>query len=621
MGDMKDNDILATAQKRFKDAKKHLGDWHNDAREDFAFVAGEQWDKNDIAYMEEQGRQAVTFNHIAPTVDVVVGAETAERQEVRYLPVGIEDTGMSDALSKIGKYFRDKADVGTEESDAFRDAVICGMGWTETSMDYESDPEGRLVIDRRDPLRMVFDPSASKMSLSDRKWQMYEDWVDKDDLKALWPDKADLIAPSGESLWADEDTSEHDASKAWMYEKDATGYDKRTGQFRRLQYQWKERKPVYRVGDPSSGRVLEFSEAKFQKLKIELDARGIKYLKVNKWVYYRAWIVGDTVMEQGELECGAFTFNAITGRRDRNEHKWYGIVRAMKDPQRWANKWLSQMLYILNTNAKGGIMAEKGAFLNSRKAEDDWAKADSIIWMKDGAISGNKVEPKPQGAYPQGFQQLMMFAVDAIRDVSGINKEILGLTDRKQPGILEDTRKKSAMTILAPIFDSLRLYRKISGRLMMKFIRLYMADGRLVRIAGDEAQYVPLTKDKIAEKYDVVVDEVPMSQNQKERVFNTLAQIVPQLVQAGIAVPPDILDYSPLPATVVKKWKDHIAEQSQAPNMEEITQKMTEMGLKLKEMEIRLRDNREREKTHLTDERERTKMELEFMKDIPGALV
>src|SRR5207249_8968354 len=49
-----------------------------------------------------------------------------------------------------------------------------------------------------------------------------------------------------------------------------------------------------------------------------------------------------------------------------------------------ANKWLSQSLHILNSNAKGGVFAERGAFDNDRDAEESYARADRITWLKPG---------------------------------------------------------------------------------------------------------------------------------------------------------------------------------------------------------------------------------------------
>jgi len=44
----------------------------------------------------------------------------------------------------------------------------------------------------------------------------------------------------------------------------------------------------------------------------------------------------------------------------------------MRDPQMWANKWLSQTLHILNTAAKGVIVAEMDAFEDTTEAEEKW---------------------------------------------------------------------------------------------------------------------------------------------------------------------------------------------------------------------------------------------------------
>jgi len=38
------------------------------------------------------------------------------------------------------------------------------------------------------------------------------------------------------------------------------------------------------------------------------------------------------------------------------------IVRAMKDPARWSNKWMLQTMHIMSTTAKGGIGVVRGQF-------------------------------------------------------------------------------------------------------------------------------------------------------------------------------------------------------------------------------------------------------------------
>jgi len=304
---------------------------------------------------------------------------------------------------------------------------------------------------------------------------------------------------------------------------------------------------------------------------------------------YKQALIGAKVLSFGPGPCeGHFSWECITGKRDHNQGTFYGLVRAMKDPQRWANKWLSQSLHILNSNAKGGIFAERGAFENDRDAEDSYARADRITWLKSGALAAGRIQPKSPPAIPQSLGDLLQYAISSIRDVSGVNVELLGMREADQPASLEESRKQSGMAILASLFDSLRRYRKRQGRILLTFIMTYLSDGRLIRIVGQEgAQYVPLIHQPGLVEYDVIVDDEATSPNQKEKVWATLMQMMPMLGQTLDASDWAVLfEYSPLPASIVEKWQEKIrqGQAQQAP----VQQQMQQLQSMLAEAKIAL---------------------------------
>lgn len=572
-------DALTRVKCHKKESDKHLGEWREDARECYAFVAGDQWSKEDRLKLEEMMRAPVVFNRIAPMIDSVAGSEVANRQQVQYIPRQVGDTGVNDVLTGAADYVRDNCDAEDEESDAFLDAVICGIGVTETLIDYTDNPDGDILIERRDPLCFRYDPSAKKKNLGDRKWHQREDWMSREDIEAKWPDKKDEIAASSDWGGDERDGEQHDQTLAWLYERDATGYDKSSGKFRVIHEQWYELESYVLALDPSTGQAAEFTTEQFETIQERMEAMGIpapQSVRKQRKKYYEVFICGDVILEERPIAANAFTFNFITAKRDRNKNTWYGIVRAMLDPQRWANKFFSQLLHIINTNAKGGLMVEDGAVANLNRFKEEWAQADSVVQLEQGAISNGRVMPKPPPTVPPEIGRMLEFSISSLRDVTGINLEMLGMADRQQAGVLEAQRKQSAMTVLAGLFDSLRRYRKEQGRLLARFIIDFMGDGRLVRIVGGDGteQYIPLLRDQLTMDCDVIVDEAATTINQKEKTFAILMQLLPNLAQMGVPFGPQLLEYTPLPAAMVQKWQQQMqqaAQQPKQPSPQEIT--------------------------------------------------
>lgn len=571
-----------------KDSRQHWSKWRQEARGCYDQVAGHQWSEDDKARMLDEYRQPIVFNRTGPMVDAVIGAEILNRQEVRFTPREVGDVQVNEVISAASEWARDLCDAEDEESDAFSDVIICGMGWTETRMDYEIDPEGTIRVDRVDPFEMWGDPAARKRNLADGRYCFRGRYRDKSELPREWKDKisqatsddAEVSIGRGQSGPGDD----YDNGEA-----ETTGENKNKGRVFIKHFQWFELEDAYKLSDEATGQTAVMGPDEFRQTIMQFVQAGMQppqAIKVKVRRYYQAFVCGDTLLEtKSRLSCDRFTFNCITGKRDRNAGTWYGIVRAMKDPQMWANKWLSQILHILNTSAKGGVLYEKDAFENPRKAMEDWAKPDAGIELKNGALARGAIQERQAKNYPQGLDRLMEFAVNSMPQVTGINLELLGLVQKEQAGVLEAQRKQAGYAILAVFFDSLRRYRKMQGRVMLHYIQEYISDGRLVRIQGQNGneQYVPLVRNRDTASYDVIVDEAPMSANQKEAVWGMLTQMLPILQKQPVPMEvwQEFLRYSPLPSSVSGKIGQALAQAAQPdPQQQQMQQAGAELALR-----------------------------------------
>ena len=563
VGQADDSDLLARAKAWFKTDREHSNDWRADARDDYDMVSGAQWSDDDMETLREQGRPPVVFNRIGPFIDSIEGHEINNRTETRYIPRTQEDAGPNELLTSAAQWVRDECDAEDEETGAVRDLAICGMGWTDTTMDYDDDPDGAIVISRCDPLEMVWDASARKDNLSDaQRVFRVRTRVPLSTARVQFPDASDsaLDATWARDFGADttlDDEPDYDGGNQSDDDQDFVT---------QVELQWWEYEVAYRMADPVTNKMIRITAEQYDTLMSRiktLKGSGIevskpKCVRDRRKRFYKAVLGGEVLSRVDGPEDGGFTWKCMTGKRDRNRGCWYGIVRGMKDPQRWANKWLSQTMHIINTNAKGGVVIEEGAVENLREFEDTWSSPDSVSVVLTGTLTQNRMQPKPPITFPQGMDKLMEFAIGAIPATAGINPEMLGQTTSMQPGVAaaEQGRKQQAMAILAGMFNAKRRYAKEQGRLMLWMIRTFISDGRLIRIGGqDQAKYVPLIKQPDMARYDVIVDDTPTSPNMKERVWTMLLQLMPLL--RTLNLPPEVwvelMRYSPLPETLTGK--------------------------------------------------------------------
>ena len=159
------------------------------------------------------------------------------------------------------------------------------------------------------------------------------------------------------------------------------------------------------------------------------------------------------------------------------------MVDSLREPSKYMNKSLTEMLYVIASNSKGGVLYEKGAVRNAARFEQQYASTKSAIEVEDGALSGGKLQPKAQAALPTGYENIYNISNQSLAEVTGINREFLGMSEAKQvSALLESQRINQVISTLAGPFDSITLYAKEHARLMLTWLkRIKIGPGELQR--------------------------------------------------------------------------------------------------------------------------------------------
>lgn len=599
VGPDEDGALFHRLQGWVKSAADHLGDWRKEADEAYNFYNGYQWSDTEIEAFRQTERAAPVFNLVQINIDAIAGLEVNNRQEVKYLPRTAGDVQVDELLSSAAAWVRDQAHSDREESDAFKDAAITGIGVTETRKGRADDD---ITVDRRDPRQMVWDKNATKGNLSDRRFAARICMMDRDEAEAMFPGEAVLELNAKWAIYSLPDST--------MSKEERTDYEREN-----------------RASDPDGGLPKQICMVEVEWY----DWEGPKKV-------YKQGFLGQTrVLEVNALEQWAYNF--ITGKRDEKKKTWYGIVRALKDPQRILNKFLATIIHILATNAKGGYFYERGAFSDQRKAEDDMANPQKMVEVNEGALVKGQIKERTPPPLPQGAVMLVEFTMQNISRVSGINVELLGSADRDQPASLEMQRRQSAVSTQASLFDSKRFYHEEQGRTLLALMKTLPPE-TLVRITIDpfdaeqarlmippqpqqqpgmdpmayqqavqqwqqqadaaQAEIQQMEEGKKREvfaqmstimkafsddsiKFDVIVDEAPQSPNQQQDILGKLAI----MSQNGVALPPEaqavIIKNIGLPSTVADELAK--ATTGQNPQVMELQQQLQQGAQQLQQVQ------------------------------------
>lgn len=564
------DELYRELRQKVEEGRDRSASFRKEAKESFDLAAGWQWNDDDLAVLRDGDRPEITFNRVGRNLDLLSGQEIQSRDELTFLPREDGDVIKSEILSSTVQYINDETDSPDEVSDAFRDLCTCGMGWTETHMNYRNFKMGLPQQVRRDPLSMFWDPYATRRNLKDAEWVARVVSMPMKNAMRRFPN----INPAMlNAFWMGfhEDPTQPQEPERQTYSYDTTSQVGRPPLLSRvtmIEVQWYEVEAVVEMEDLYTGERMTMTKRRAEAIMHNIPNR-FRGLPRDTNVYYTAVLGGQLLARRKMEDAGDFTYQCMTGKRDGRQ-SWFGIVRAMRDPQKWANKWLSQSMNVMNRNSKGGVVAEVGAFLDPVKAEQDWGKTGSFTWAEPGTIAEGRYKEKDPPSFPEELHHLMPVALQSIQECAGIPPESIGTTnstsDANKSALFEHERREAGLVIMTYLFDAKRLHTKRQGRITLRFILKFMNDGRLVRIVErGQQKYVPLifeSSDPL--RYDVIVSDAPDSPNQRAKTWAFIERMMPFIM--ATAPSPQFLASmvraSPLSSKHQQEFVKHLDEEA-----------------------------------------------------------
>lgn len=586
-----------------KDAREHEKDARTAEAEDFRFYSGHQWADEQRDRMRAQQRPSLTLNYVLPIVNAVVGEERMNRQQISAMGRDTTDDGGAWVLTEVIRWAMDRCNGDYSLSKGFRYAAIGGRGWVEVTMDYLDDPQGRPSIKAVKRGEIFLDPLSELEDASDARYLIRERWLSEDEIEAMWPDSmkklADLKELHGSGGLSSLSGSIKDNKPGDVYanSKDKV-YRSKDGTWQVLEIWHYEVLPGALAMNPQTNALEELTKKELDALLKDEEAQHqahaaqaalraqtippellaaaaagdptaqslippeepppprLEYRETPIKRFFQGFVCGDVVLERRDAPAPRlkrFPYAPVFGMRDEEDECWFGVVRAIKDPQRQHNVEQSAILHWTQTSPKGGWMAPKGAFVDRTRWEQRSSQSGAILEYNPQRGKPEEIRPP---ALPRHMVELSPARLQAMRDISGVNVDLMGNTVKDTPGVVMEMRRKQGLTVLQTLFDNLRLTRRIVGEILVAYIQEFMADDRILRIVGPAGQkHVKIARETGFGQYDVVVEDTTDSPTDKMATMHILQTTLPMLMKAGIPIPPSFVDLLPIAPHIRDEWK------------------------------------------------------------------
>lgn len=289
---------------------------------------GAHYTAEQIEALRRRKQPVVTYNRISRKIDGVVGLVEKLRLDPKAYPRTPKHEQGAELATAVLRYVMDEQEWKAKSPICAADGATEGIGGLEITLEEGDKGDREIAFEIVDPENFFYDPRSSRLDFSDARFMGVGKWMDVDQAKEMFPDKAeDLDA----SLDGAELTSNSDREQKWF------------------------------SSDQKNIRIVDHWYKHKGEWCFCIYTGSMKLMEGKSFL----------VDEKKKTTCKYLMFSAnVDQDGDR-----YGFVRALRSAQDEINSRRSKGIHELHTRR---VIAERGAFDNIEEARRELARPDGV---------------------------------------------------------------------------------------------------------------------------------------------------------------------------------------------------------------------------------------------------
>jgi len=456
-------DVIEETKEQYRSASDVSTEWLERARESFRFyTAVGQWDPDDLATLQIEGRPALTIPYVFPIINLLCGYQRQNRSDIKLYPRHGGSLPVARLGTELIKHTMDTCDGFFALSDSFQDGVIGGKGWVSAERLFTNDVlRGDLVVAKESPFNILEDQYNRDYDINKGNFVFDTFWWTKKEVELQYPKKKYIEEAVEHEDYALEHF--HSPTAEDDYPDDPTQvetHDDRAKTHYLIKKRWykKWEKSTFLVHLPTL-KVRRLNNKELEKAKRLITTFEDEFRIIDRPapILYKCVTVGDMVLEHiKDALDGLVLFPYFRFCPYWVDGYNMGALDLLKDAQRELNKRRSQTLHHHNTIANSGwIVGNDKNNEAMKKLRLFGSKPGIILCREDYGGYLERITPAPLDT---GHFALAEKAANDIQNISGINPSLLEQTpESKESGRAKLLRQQAGLTVSETIFDNFNI--------------------------------------------------------------------------------------------------------------------------------------------------------------------